>query len=366
MELYKRIKQRREELGMSQEELAHKLGYKSRSTINKIEMGINDITQSKIKAFADALQTTPRYLMGIKKESHYLIGNIIKKIRIENEMSQIELSKLTNIPVAELNLFEQNNSLPEWNLIPKIADCLSVTPEHILGTSLQNCPICNLSYVANIKDDYEEHKQFHENFIKAQKIFGCVWSTEEINEMKLKAYDIFNEEENDTDKRYNACIDFMRCYFSRSLRGCNYSLDHVDFNTYAAMLLNQNHFKKRFGVSYKRLVDKFGTKSGLADGTTYFTPPIRNSEDTIPVDTQQPKKKKQTKDEKEIEKIIENTIENLSNTDGLMFDGEVPATEEEIEQLKSAMRIGLAMAKEKARQKFTPKKYRKDNQTENK
>ena len=64
MELYKRIKKRREELGMSQEELAHRLGYKSRSTINKIEMGINDITQSKIKAFADALNTTPGYLMG--------------------------------------------------------------------------------------------------------------------------------------------------------------------------------------------------------------------------------------------------------------------------------------------------------------
>ena len=64
--LCKRIKQRREELGMSQEELANKLGYKSRSTINKIEMGINDITQSKIKAFADALQTTPGYLMGME------------------------------------------------------------------------------------------------------------------------------------------------------------------------------------------------------------------------------------------------------------------------------------------------------------
>ena len=56
MELYKRIKARREELGMSQEELATKLGYKSRSTINKIEMGKNDITQSK---------TTPSYLMGL-------------------------------------------------------------------------------------------------------------------------------------------------------------------------------------------------------------------------------------------------------------------------------------------------------------
>lgn len=64
MELYKRIKQRREELGISQDELAKMLGYKSRSTIAKIEKGENDITQSKIAAFAKALQTTPSYLMG--------------------------------------------------------------------------------------------------------------------------------------------------------------------------------------------------------------------------------------------------------------------------------------------------------------
>lgn len=64
MELYKRIKKRREELGISQDELAQKLGYKSRSTIAKIEKGENDITQSKIAAFAQALQTTPGELMG--------------------------------------------------------------------------------------------------------------------------------------------------------------------------------------------------------------------------------------------------------------------------------------------------------------
>lgn len=64
MKLYKRIKARREELNMSQEELAKLIGYKSRSSINKIEIGENDIPQSKIKAFADALQTTPAYLMG--------------------------------------------------------------------------------------------------------------------------------------------------------------------------------------------------------------------------------------------------------------------------------------------------------------
>jgi len=49
---------------MSQEELAKRLGYKSRSTIAKIESGENDITQSKIVAFAKALGVKPGYLMG--------------------------------------------------------------------------------------------------------------------------------------------------------------------------------------------------------------------------------------------------------------------------------------------------------------
>ncbi len=68
MTLYERIKQRREELHMSQDELALLLGYKSRSTIAKIESGENDITQSKIVAFAKALHTTPSYLMGWDNE----------------------------------------------------------------------------------------------------------------------------------------------------------------------------------------------------------------------------------------------------------------------------------------------------------
>lgn len=60
-----RIKSLREQLGYSQAQLAKLLGYRSRSTINKIELGINDISQSKIKAFADVLNTTPAFLLGI-------------------------------------------------------------------------------------------------------------------------------------------------------------------------------------------------------------------------------------------------------------------------------------------------------------
>lgn len=59
-----RIRNRREELGLSQDELGKRLGYRSRSSINKIELDQRNLTQSKIKAIADALETTPAYIMG--------------------------------------------------------------------------------------------------------------------------------------------------------------------------------------------------------------------------------------------------------------------------------------------------------------
>ena len=70
LELYQRIRNRRQELNMTQDELAKKLGYKSRSSINKIELGIHDISQSKITDFARALNTTPDYLMGWSEARH--------------------------------------------------------------------------------------------------------------------------------------------------------------------------------------------------------------------------------------------------------------------------------------------------------
>lgn len=74
------IRKRREELGLTQEELATKLGYKSKSTINKIEMGVNDITQSKIIAFASVLKTTPSYLMGWENPDKSKDGEVCESV----------------------------------------------------------------------------------------------------------------------------------------------------------------------------------------------------------------------------------------------------------------------------------------------
>lgn len=64
VEFGKRIKDKRVELNMTQEELAKRAGYTSRSSINKIELGLVDLPQSKIVAIANALGVTPTYLLG--------------------------------------------------------------------------------------------------------------------------------------------------------------------------------------------------------------------------------------------------------------------------------------------------------------
>ena len=66
-----------------------------------------------------------------------------------------------------------------------------------------------------------------------------------------------------------------------------------------------------------------------------------------------------TKDEKDIEKILKQTEEQLLSQEGLMFDGK-PASQEAIDSILSAMRVGMEMAKIKNKEKYTPKKYKKD------
>ena len=65
------------------------------------------------------------------------------------------------------------------------------------------------------------------------------------------------------------------------------------------------------------------------------------------------------RDTKDIEKILDMTRAQLENQEGLMFDGD-PASPEAIESILSAMQIGMELAKKKNKEKYTPKKYKKD------
>ena len=68
--IYSNIKKRREELGMSQRELARRCGYKDNTTLVKIEQGVVDISMSRLYKIAKALNTTPIELTGwLEKEN---------------------------------------------------------------------------------------------------------------------------------------------------------------------------------------------------------------------------------------------------------------------------------------------------------
>lgn len=69
-EIGAKIRELRIGLGMSQEELAKAVGYtseNSRSTVNKVEMGNNDVTYTKLILYANALKTTVPDLLGLNE-----------------------------------------------------------------------------------------------------------------------------------------------------------------------------------------------------------------------------------------------------------------------------------------------------------
>lgn len=109
MKLYENIRARRIALKMTQQELANKMGYKSTSTIAKIESGENDIPQAKIIAFANALSTTPAALMGINTK------NLEEEERLNEPDDTVTVTIGKNKPQLE-KLIRLLDSLNEKNL----------------------------------------------------------------------------------------------------------------------------------------------------------------------------------------------------------------------------------------------------------
>lgn len=63
MSVGQRVKERRKALGLTQEELAKRLGNSSRASICTVEKDREDLTTTRIAKLANALETSPAYLM---------------------------------------------------------------------------------------------------------------------------------------------------------------------------------------------------------------------------------------------------------------------------------------------------------------
>ena len=67
------------------------------------------------------------------------------------------------------------------------------------------------------------------------------------------------------------------------------------------------------------------------------------------------------RDENDIAKRLENTMADLDTDEALMFSGE-PLDDTTRELLKASLENSIRIAKINAKQKFTPKKYRNNNE----
>jgi repressor LexA len=109
------LKKLRLEKGMSQEELAKKLGYKGRSAINKIETGVNDMPRDMVVRCAEVLGVSPldlffyEYLpdsdVHIPTQKDLLIDALdvtIKNESVRNAVHAI-LEESKSLPISKLD-----------------------------------------------------------------------------------------------------------------------------------------------------------------------------------------------------------------------------------------------------------------------
>lgn len=112
MTVGERIKSKRVELGLSQDELAKRCGYKSRSSINKIELS-RDLPLRKVVQMAKALGCSATYLMGWEEESKYSHIDTAAVAEMMLEPSNKELIGIIN----EMNLSQKKELLHYANFL---------------------------------------------------------------------------------------------------------------------------------------------------------------------------------------------------------------------------------------------------------
>lgn len=137
-----RIKKRREELNMTQAELARILGYKSRTSVYKMELGERGLPQKKIKQIAEALHTTPEYIMGWKEKPKDEPDQGAHKIKITKSDGNIIVLNTSAI-VKAINKALENLNEPAQNKV--------------------------LDYINDLKENNKNLRNFVENLPKNKK-----------------------------------------------------------------------------------------------------------------------------------------------------------------------------------------------------
>lgn len=129
-----RVKKRRESLNLTQEELAKRAGYKSRSSINNIETG-RPVSQKIVEKLATALNVSPSYLMcwtdddGLDIRDTHPSDLTPRKAPSDSDKAVFEISKQIKTKNAFINYinsigyeFIEPNKIKKGSVLVEITD----------------------------------------------------------------------------------------------------------------------------------------------------------------------------------------------------------------------------------------------------
>ena len=145
MSIGDKIREQRIKLGLSQEELALKMGYNGRSTIAKIESGAVEVSHTKVVQYAKILGVSVDYLLGTGDDSveinaieqpavHITVGQRIRKRRKELNITLEEIGEYVGVSKATVQRWETGGiANMRRDRIKKLCEILQLDVEELLG-----------------------------------------------------------------------------------------------------------------------------------------------------------------------------------------------------------------------------------------
>lgn len=167
------------------------------------------------------------------------IGERIKIFRENAHMTQDELAEKIGTTKQTIYKYENNiiTNIPS-DKIERLSDIFGISPIILMG--------------------------WDKNFI-----------TTEMELYKASARNIINDSESSLEAKCNAKLQEYLCLYARSVNRSKNDGEtfHPEFNTYIAMMLNQQYQKERTPQPvYDYLVEKYGKLQGIPEGKSYWYP----------------------------------------------------------------------------------------------
>lgn len=193
------------------------------------------------------------------------------KLCNSKEKSPTAVAKEIGLAGAHVTKWKKG-STPTDATTYRICDYFGLPHDYFQESPIVRCADCGLQYNLNDPEEVDGHKERHQKWERAVNRFGFCWSYVNREKIKADARNKLSDSNRSIDEHAEAQIDVFKALFSRSLESCEYSLSHVSFEDYVAMLLKQDFWKSKLPLPlYERLSAEYGVCDGIPEGTYYST-----------------------------------------------------------------------------------------------